>query len=545
MSWLLNFSTRTKLVIGFGSILAMMLLAVISGYQGIMALQESQKRIYSEEFADAIDLTMLQAHYNAVRADLLTMMLMSKQTEQEAMHQNIKQRANDIEALFRGLTSRNRNDPAKLHKLEEIKAQRDAFAQTRDAEIIPLIYEGKTEEARKLAGGIQAERYRKIRAALQELAGEEQKEAQSHIVEAERKSVETTRIFAALAIIALFVGIVMTISLGRAIADPLIDISGLAERISEGDLTVSAPLSDRTDEVGALKNSFHKMVENLRRMNSEVHEEISILVSSTSEIMAATAQGTSSAAQTASSVSQTTATMEEIKAISTQTMEKAQMLGQMAERTRQEGEHGSVALEQTAAAMRLIRERVEVIAATILALSEQTQQVGEITSAVSTLAQQSKMLALNASIEAAKAGEAGKGFAVVAAEVKDLAEQSQQATLQVQKILENIRHATDKAVMATEEGTKQADAGMSLVERTTEVVQKLSQVIHETSVASQQIVAAVRQESSGVDQVSMAMADINKAARQVAAATQQTSQAARDLGLVADKLQETVSIYKI
>jgi len=410
---------------------------------------------------------------------------------------------------------------------------------------IRLLREGKIEEARNLASGIQAERYQKIRVALQELAEEEQNEVQSHIVAAERKSVETTRTFAALSIIALLSGMAMTILLGRTIADPLIELSGLAERISEGDLTVSAPSSSRTDEVGALKNSFRKMVENLRRVNSEVHEEISILVSSTSEIMAATAQGTSSAAQTASSVSQTTATMEEIKAISTQTMEKAQMLGQMAERTRQEGEHGTKSLEQTAGAMRMIRERVETIATTILALSEQTQQVGEITTAVSTLAQQSKMLALNASIEAAKAGEAGKGFAVVAAEVKDLAEQSQQATLQVQKILEDIRHATDKAVMATEEGTKQADAGMSLVERTTEAVQKLSQVIHETSVASQQIVAAVRQESSGVDQVSMAMADINKAARQVAAATQQTSLAARDLGAVADKLQETVSIYKI
>lgn len=545
MSWLLNLSTRTKLVLGLGSILAMMLLAVTSGYQGITALQESQKRIYSEESPDIVDLTTLRVHYNAVRADLLAMMLMGRPAEQEAMHQNIKQRTNDIEALFKTLTSRNKNEPGRLNKLEEIKNQRDAFAQTRDAEIIPLIREGKIEEARKLAMGIQAERYRKISAALQELAEEEQNEVQSHIATTERKSAETIRIFVVLASIALLTCIAMAISLGRAIANPLIEISGLAGRISEGDLTVSAPLSSRTDEVGVLKNSFHIMVENLRRMSSEVREEINILVSSTSEIMAATAQGTSSAAQTASSVSQTTATMEEIKAISTQTMEKAQMLGQMAERTRQEGEHGARALEQTTAAMRLIRERVEAIATTILALSEQTQQVGEITTAVSTLAQQSKMLALNASIEAAKAGEAGKGFAVVAAEVKDLAEQSQQATLQVQKILEDIRHATDKAVMATEEGTKQADAGMSLVERTTEAVQKLSEVIHETSVASQQIVAAVRQESSGVDQVSMAMADINKAARQVAAATQQTSLAARDLGMVADKLQGTVSIYKV
>lgn len=546
MSWLLNLSTRTKLVLGFGAILILMLLAVSSGYRGIAALQESQERLYQEEVANTADLILLRAHYNAVRADLLTMMLANKPAEQEEMRRSVKQRANEIEALFKVLISRNRNDPERLRKLETIKEQHDAFTQTRDTQIIPLIFEGKMEEAQKLVSGIQMERYQKIRSMLKELAEEEQQEMQAHVAEAGQKSAELIRLFAALATIALAAGIGMVISLGRAIADPLIELSSMAGHISAGDLTVSAAASSRTDEVGVLKNSFHRMVENLRRMNAEVQEDISILTSSTSEIMAATAQGTSSAAQTAASVSQTTATMEEIKAISTQTMDKAQMLGQIAERTQQEGEHGTRALEQTTAAMRLIRERVEAIAATILALSEQTQQVGEITGAVSTLAQQSKMLALNASIEAAKAGEAGKGFAVVAAEVKDLAEQSQQATHhQVQKILEDIRHATDKAVMATEEGTKQADAGMGLVERTTEAVQKLSQAIHETMVASQQIVAAVRQESSGVDQVSMAMADINKAARQVAAATQQTSQAAGDIGMVADKLRETVSIYKV
>lgn len=86
-----------------------------------------------------------------------------------------------------------------------------------------------------------------------------------------------------------------------------------------------------------------------------------------------------------------------------------------------------------------IRGKVNYIAKTILALSEQTQQIGEITEVVNGLAQQSKMLALNASIEAAKGGDAGKGFAVVADEVKDLAEQSQQSTAQVQNILLDIR----------------------------------------------------------------------------------------------------------
>src|SRR6476469_7503410 len=137
--------------------------------------------------------------------------------------------------------------------------------------------------------------------------------------------------------------------------------------------------------------------------------------------------------------------------------------------------------------MKSVRDKVQIIAQTILDLSKQTQQIGEITSVVNNLAQQSKMLALNASIEAAKAGEAGKGFAVVATEVKNLAEQSEHSTAQVQKILEDIRHATEKAVMVTEEGTKGVDYGTQLIEQTGDIIRNLNDVISETTIASEQI----------------------------------------------------------
>ena len=93
-------------------------------------------------------------------------------------------------------------------------------------------------------------------------------------------------------------------------------------------------------------------------------------------------------------------------------------------------------------------------------LSERTQQIGEIIDAVNALADQSKLLALNASIEAARAGEEGKGFAVVAMEVRQLAEQSRGATSRVRDILSEIQDATNMAVMVTEEGSKGAENGM-------------------------------------------------------------------------------------
>jgi methyl-accepting chemotaxis protein len=324
--------------------------------------------------------------------------------------------------------------------------------------------------------------------------------------------------------------------LGRALA--------FVETVSNGDLTGSVTLEGGEDLV-RLGNALNEMNADLVRITKETTSASNATSSSTSELKAAVSSLSSGASQQAASVNETTTTLEEIKATSAQTLSKAQQFGDVAERTRREGEQGVEAVEEAIRGIESIRERMDSIAQTILALSEQTQQIGDITTVVSNIAQQSKMLALNASIEAAKAGEAGQGFSVVAAEVRDLAEQSQQSSAQVQQILQDIRHATDRAVMATEEGAKGVDTGVDLVSRSSEAIKQLSDAIREASLASQQIVAAVRQEAAGIDQVSTAMNEINKITAQFVTSTKQSEQATNDLIGIVTGLQKSVSAYKL
>lgn len=228
------------------------------------------------------------------------------------------------------------------------------------------------------------------------------------------------------------------------------------------------------------------------------------------EVQRTTETLSTGAAEQAASINEITASLHEIEKSSTQTMEKAKSLGVAAEQTREKGQLGMDAIEESMNGMKFVRDKVQLVAQTILELSHQTQQVGEITDVVNHLARQSKMLALNASIEAAKAGEAGKGFSVVAAEVKNLAEQSEQSTLLVRKILDEIRHITEKSVMITEEGTKGVDDGSLLVEKAGEIIRALNDVIQKSAVASQQIEAAVHQEGIGIEQIAVGMNEINQ-----------------------------------
>lgn len=299
------------------------------------------------------------------------------------------------------------------------------------------------------------------------------------------------------------------------------------------------------DELSLIGQNLNTMTESLASMAGEVSQASNEIFGTLNQLQVAVNAQSAGASQQAAAVNQTTVTLEEIMATSTQTLVKAQQLGESADRTRREADLGLQTVKQTIGGMEDIRNQVENIAKTILALSEQTQQIGDITSVVTNLAQQSKMLAFNASIEAAKAGDAGRGFAVVAAEVKDLAEQSQQSTAQVQRILLDIRRAADRAVMATEDGCKGVDQGVNLVQKSGEVMRQLSAVVQDSAMASQQIVAAVRQEVAGIKQVTTSMNEINRVTAQFVAGTEEVKVASTRLGDVAGKLRDSVSVYKL
>lgn len=315
-------------------------------------------------------------------------------------------------------------------------------------------------------------------------------------------------------------------------------------RIASGDLTQRIEVLN-DDEIGQLCQDLNTMTESLVKITKSVNEASHSMITSLAEVRQSASFQSSGASQQATSINEITASLEEIEKSSAQTNEKAKTLGETAERTRARGQQGLEAVEQSINGMKVVRDKVQMIAQTILDLSNQTQQVGEITAVVNNLAQQSKMLALNASIEAVKAGDAGKGFSVVATEVRNLAEQSEQSTIQVQKILENIRHTAEKAVMVTEEGTKGVDFGTSLVEQTGEIVKSLTEVIYETAIATQQIEAAVRQESVGIEQITIGMNEINQVTSSFVASTKQTMEAIESLSIIAKNVKEYIDIYKV
>lgn len=210
-------------------------------------------------------------------------------------------------------------------------------------------------------------------------------------------------------------------------------------------------------------------------------------------------------------VTETLATSEEMRVTITETARQAQAVADAAQQSMEVSGTGQDAVADTVAGMEKIRRQVEDIAQSILVLAERTQQIGEIISAVEEIADQSRLLALNASIEAARAGDEGLGFAVVAREMRTLAGQSREATTRVSGILNEIQRAANTAVMVTEEGSKGAQAGMELASRAGMAIRDLAATIEEASLVAIQIAASTHQQTNAMDQLVAAMKSIKQA----------------------------------
>ncbi len=344
--------------------------------------------------------------------------------------------------------------------------------------------------------------------------------------------------------IILIVALFLSYGLASSVSVPLKNINEAAERIGRGEFGVH-PVTGSGDEVGTLAYSFFRMEGALKKIILKVKEAAAKLNSTSNEIVAASEEQASGASQQASNVSETTAALEELSATARQIAENSEAQEGMAESTLKNAEDSLKAMAKAEAVMSEIRSRTETSARKIMDLGEKSQKIGKVLGIINEIAAETKMLSLNAAIEASRAGEAGKGFSVVAAEIRKLAENVVKSTGSIEEMLKEIQGAANTSVMASEENVKIVGTGAQELERVKTALEEIVHLAEQATNAAREVSMTTGQQKIASEQTAAAMREISEVARQTADVSAQTTTSVKGLHRLAKELKNLVSAFRV
>lgn len=266
-----------------------------------------------------------------------------------------------------------------------------------------------------------------------------------------------------------------------------------------------------------------------RALSRQIGSAVQHVQNSSAELQSTANQQATGAREAATSMNEVTTTMSELLVTSRQISESAQQVARIAQETAKAARGGDETVGKMQESIEAIKRQVDIIVGHMLDLGKKSQQIGGILDIINELAEQTNILSINATIEAAGAGEAGKRFGVVGDEIRKLADRVTGSTREIRVLVEEIRSAVNTTVLATEGGSKAVDAGLRHFEEVTRGFKQITGLVATTTEAAREIELSTKQQMSAVEQVNTAITGAAQAARETEASTSQTLQTATQL----------------
>lgn len=262
-----------------------------------------------------------------------------------------------------------------------------------------------------------------------------------------------------------------------------------------------------------------------RQVGSAVHE----VQSSSAELQTTATQQATGAREQATALSEITTTISELLATSRQIAESAQRVSQISTETGNAAAVGDRVMQSAHESVLGIKKQVDVIVSHMLDLGRKSQQIGGIVDIINELTEQTNILAINATIEAAGAGESGRRFGVVADEIRKLADRVGGSTKDIRTLIEEIRAAVNSTVMATEGGTKAVDAGTRGFTEISGALNQINSLVSTTTDAAREIELSTKQQTTAVEQVKVAVSNVAQVSKEAEVSTVQALKTASQL----------------
>jgi methyl-accepting chemotaxis protein len=536
---------RTKFVLAFG-----LLLAIMIGSESYSYVQEGRiKAASAKMLGDAELLThlreiqfVLTGRNNDERGYLLS--------QDNTFAEEMRERAQKLDALFAQAKEMAGSSEELRRLLDRMEALFRTYQQESD-KVMEAIRSGQREEAVRLHFGEERQARKELDRVVEELVTlvQQEKEQDEVLLARQARTAESVRLFVAMT--AVLLAVLIGGYLVRSIVIPLNRVNAQLRAIAEGegDLTRELTVASR-DEIGMLGQSFNRMLRNLREIILQVRSHAEQVAASAEELNASSEQTSQAAKQIAETVQgvvlgtdkqvqgveEGSREVQEMAAGIRQISSRAERVTAAAVDTSELATNGNRTIQEAVARMNGMSETIDHLSRLVRGLGERSRQIGQIVDAITDIAGQTNLLALNAAIEAARAGEHGRGFAVVADEVRKLAEQASASAGQITQLVGMIQSEIEEAVVSMQRGTEEVAAGMAGVSEAGEAFARIRAAVLDVTGQIQEVSAASRSLTASTEKVAQAM-------REIAGVTETT--AARTLDVSAATEEQLASMEEI
>ena len=530
---------KPKIVIGFGSLLAIIAGMGVVGYRSALVNEQLSQEA-------RLDARVTSHCHKMLEAFLLQRVgtrdvLMGKGNDNLRLYEH-------GETDFRDVTD-------ELQPMLTTEATRDLYARVevadtnytrRNDQVVARYRSGDTDGANvmfrepesKVASDALSD-------ALSDMMAKVEADRHAVLVQQATSNAWTKRLMMILTLAGLTIGSAITFVIAESIVHAIHRMSAMIESVSSNNLVVEDMEVESDDEMGRAAQGLNKMKNSLRCVMLSIASTAENVAGSSREISATATQAADSAENQKQQVGQIATTMQEMAATVREVSLHSNTAARSAKSAAESAREGGKIVEDVLERMRGIARSVRESAAKIEQLGARSEEIGRIVGVIDEIAEQTNLLALNAAIEAARAGEQGRGFAVVAGEVRRLAERTATATQEIGMMIEKVQSITVDAVQQMRTGTATVEQGVEATSKAGESIQRIIREADKVGTMVAQIASSATQQASATEQVTTSMGQINDLAIESADGSQLSARSCEQLFDLALGLQNMVARFDV
>ena len=347
-------------------------------------------------------------------------------------------------------------------------------------------------------------------------------------------------------VIAVAIIIALLGMLIRLLLQPLHTMTRAMEDIAEGEGDLTKRLAIHShDEFGTLGNAFNRFVERIHTSIREVSSATQQVNEVALRVVSASNSSMVNSDEQSNRTNSVAAAINELGAAAQEIAHNAAQASQQASSARHLAEEGQEVVDRSIQAMNRLSDLISTSSTHIETLNNKTVNIGQILEVITSISQQTNLLALNAAIEAARAGEAGRGFAVVADEVRNLAHRTQESAQQVQGMIEELQVGARASVDTMSQSQRHSQDSVSIANQAGERLGSVTLRIGEIDGMNQSVATATEEQTSVVESINVDINEINMLNQEGVENLQSTLRACADLEQQASRLKHLVGSFRI